>query len=52
MNFSLRTIFKMGATDVQLFTNSRLVANQFGKFFKAREERMEAYLDILGNYTQ
>lgn len=42
----------MGATDIQLFIDSKLIANWFDGFFEARDERLEAYPDILRNCAQ
>lgn len=49
---TLRTLFEMGASNVQLFTNLRLVAIQFDRSFATRDERIEAYLDIPGSCAQ
>lgn len=50
--FTLWTTFKMGATYVQLFTNSIPVSNQFRGSFETNNDMMEVYLDILSNCTQ
>lgn len=50
--FALRRVFTMGATNVQLFTDSRLITNQFGRSFKTRDGRMQTYLAILGSYAR
>lgn len=36
----------LGVMDIQLFTNFRLVTNQFGGIFKAKDELMGVYLDV------
>lgn len=41
------TASRIGSTDVPLFKNSKLVANQCGGYFEERDERMEAYHYVL-----
>lgn len=45
--YALRTLRSLGAYRVELFTDSRLKANHFRGSSEARNEIMEAYLDIL-----
>ena len=40
----LRAVLGMGAQDVEIYSNSRLVVNQVQGNFKARVSRMKAYL--------
>ncbi len=40
----LRTARKLGASHLQVFCDSQLVANQISGEYQARDERMSAYL--------
>ena len=40
----LRTILGMGARDVEIYSDSRLVVNQVEGSFEARDSRMKEYL--------
>ena len=42
----LKTVLCMGAPDVEIYSNSRLVAYQVQGSFEARDSRMKAYLQI------
>uniref|UniRef100_A0A2N9F5S6 Uncharacterized protein n=1 Tax=Fagus sylvatica TaxID=28930 RepID=A0A2N9F5S6_FAGSY len=42
----LKTAEKLGASHLQVFCDSQLVANQISGEYQARDERMEAYLTI------
>lgn len=44
--FSLRVVFTLGVIEIQLFTYSILVANQYGGSSETREDRISAYLSI------
>ena len=43
----LRTAFDMGARDVEVYSNSRLVVNQVQGSFEARDSRMKEYLRVV-----
>ena len=40
----LRTVLGMGASDVEIYSDSRLVVNQVQGSFKAQDSRMKEYL--------
>lgn len=43
----LKVGYKLGAKKVQVFTDSKLFANQFGGSYEARYNKICAYLDIV-----
>jgi len=43
----LRTVLGMGARDVEIYSDSRLVVNQVQGSFEARDSRMKAYLQAV-----
>ena len=43
----LRTILGMGARDVEIYSDSRLVVNQVEGSFEARDSRMKEYLQVV-----
>ena len=48
---ALRSTSELGATKVKLYTDSKLVANQFGGQFEAKDDRMKAYLDTFHKWA-
>ena len=42
----LRTAFDMGARDIEVYSDSRLVINQVQGSFEARDYRMNEYLKV------
>lgn len=45
--YVLQEVWRLGVKKLKLFTDSKLMASQFGGTYKARNERMTAYLDVL-----
>ena len=43
----LRTAFNIGAPDIEVYLDSRLVANQVKGSFKARDYRMKEHLKVV-----
>ena len=43
----LRTVFDMGARDVEIYSDSRLVVNQVQSSFEARDSQMKEYLRVV-----
>lgn len=50
--YVLRIVYKEGARKIILYTNSNLVVNQFIGTFETRDERMEAYMDVLVSHAR
>ncbi|KAF5199700.1 Rvt_3 domain-containing protein, partial [Thalictrum thalictroides] len=45
--YALKSASNLGAKCIQLFTDSKLIASQFGGTYEARDERMAAYLELI-----
>ena len=43
----LRAVSRLGARDVEVYSDSRLIVNQVHGSFEARDPRMKAYLDLV-----
>lgn len=50
--YALKEAKRMGATKIQLFTNYKIMATQFGGLYQAKNNRMSAYLDVIRNLAK
>lgn len=44
--YTLKLVKYLGATKVQLYTNSKLMTNQFKGFYQAKNDIMNTYLNV------